>query len=57
MAAWRLWCPRRDLNFPDMQSLEEAEFLALLHISSLRRIVAAITHSSDSSSSPSAMRA
>jgi hypothetical protein len=27
-AAWRLGCPRRDLNFPDVQSLAEAEFLA-----------------------------
>jgi hypothetical protein len=36
--AWRLCRLRRDLNFPDMQSLEEAEFLALLHTSSPRRI-------------------
>jgi hypothetical protein len=27
-AAWRFRCPRRDLNFPEVESLEEAEFLA-----------------------------
>jgi hypothetical protein len=27
-AAWRLEHPRRDLNFPDVASLTEAEFLA-----------------------------
>jgi hypothetical protein len=27
-AAWRLGRPRRDLNYPDVQSLVEAEFLA-----------------------------
>jgi hypothetical protein len=29
-AAWRLRRPRRDLNFPDVSSLVEAEFLAPL---------------------------
>ncbi|KAK1650937.1 hypothetical protein QYE76_014524 [Lolium multiflorum] len=27
-AAWRFRRPRRDMNFPDVESLEEAEFLA-----------------------------
>jgi hypothetical protein len=27
-AAWRLGCPWSDLNFPDVASLAEAEFLA-----------------------------
>jgi hypothetical protein len=27
-AAWRFRCPRRDMSFPDVESLEEAEFLA-----------------------------
>jgi hypothetical protein len=27
-AAWRFRCPWRDMNFPDVESLEEAEFLA-----------------------------
>ncbi|XP_051202518.1 ethylene-responsive transcription factor ERF025-like [Lolium perenne] len=27
-AAWRFWRPRRDLNFQDVELLEEAEFLA-----------------------------
>jgi hypothetical protein len=26
-AAWRFWCLRLGLNFPDVQLLEEAEFL------------------------------
>jgi hypothetical protein len=28
VVAWRLRRPRRDLNFPDVESLEEVEFLA-----------------------------
>jgi hypothetical protein len=28
VAAWHFRCPRRDLNFPDMQSVEEVEFLS-----------------------------
>jgi hypothetical protein len=27
-AAWHFWRPRRDLNFPDVQSIEEAEFFS-----------------------------
>jgi hypothetical protein len=29
-AAWRLHRPWRDMNFPDVESLEKAEFLAPL---------------------------
>jgi hypothetical protein len=47
-AVWRF--PRRDLNFPEVESLEEAEFLA----SSMTRIVTATARRSASSPSPSA---
>jgi hypothetical protein len=30
LAAWRFRRPRRDMNFPDVESLEEAKFLAPL---------------------------
>jgi hypothetical protein len=29
-SAWCFSCPRRDLNFPDVESMAEAEFLAPL---------------------------
>jgi hypothetical protein len=28
MAAWRVGCPQREMNFPETESLAEAEFLA-----------------------------
>ncbi|KAK1664870.1 hypothetical protein QYE76_053029 [Lolium multiflorum] len=39
-AAWRFRRPRRDMNFPDVESLEEAEFLAPAPSSSMTRTVA-----------------
>jgi hypothetical protein len=29
-ATWHFRCPQRDLNFPDVQSLEEVEFLSCI---------------------------
>jgi hypothetical protein len=52
VVAWLLRRPRRALNFPNMGSLEEMEFLAPLRASSLTRAVTATARRSAGSSSP-----
>jgi hypothetical protein len=56
-AAWRFRCPRRDMNFPDVESLKEAEFLTSPPPLLTDTIVPTTARSSASSPSPSAMSA
>jgi hypothetical protein len=53
MEAWQLRRPRCDLNFSDVLSLEEVEFLAPLHVLSPTRTITATVRRSADSSSPS----
>ncbi|KAK1686547.1 hypothetical protein QYE76_047395 [Lolium multiflorum] len=55
-AAWRFRRPRCDMNFPDVESLEEAEFLAPTPCLVDARTVAATARCSAGSPSPSTTR-